>query len=498
MLDPVGAFEKIRRKFILYVQTAFGTRFPSLEDERESLLKRQGVLNQEPWIEPVPSYEVCGKTIGNLEHVDLPGLQESDLELFKGLVGSGLFGSNELYSHQFKMLSKSLDGQHCVVTAGTGSGKTEAFLLPLFAQLVKEVPSWTAPGEPHARLNDWWKNEAWQNQCSQNRETSWVAQRGHEKRPAAVRALIIYPMNALVEDQLTRLRKALDSENAREWLGQNANGNKIYLGRYNGATPVPGDMLKAPTRTGNRPVNKKKVDDLRRALISADKAARAAQDYANDPSNEDPGKEDCVYFFPRLDGSEMRSRWDMQDSPPDILITNFSMLSIMMMREYDEPIFEKTRSWLAAEDVEEEEREKEKRNRIFHLVVDELHLYRGTAGAEVAYLLRLLLLRLGLHPDHPQLRILASSASLEAGDPKSRDFLKDFFGSSRFEIIEGKQKPLPDLSDSEPLATEPFKILARNADSISETVINQVIMQLGGSGEGHPRSEEHTSELQSH
>lgn len=484
MLDPVGAFEKIRRKFILYIQTAFGTRFPSLENERESLLKRQGVLNQEPWIEPLPRYESSGKTMASLRTDDLPGYQRSQLELFKGLVASGLFGTDELYLHQYKMLNKSLGGQHCVVTAGTGSGKTEAFLLPLFAQLVKEVPSWTTPDEPHARLNDWWKNEGWQNQCSQNRETSWVTQRGHEKRPSAVRALILYPMNALVEDQLTRLRKSLDSENAREWLSQNANGNKIYLGRYNGGTPVPGDMLRPPTRTGNRSVNKTKVDVLIRALKDADNAARAAQNYANDSSNEDPDKQDCVYFFPRIEGSEMRSRWDMQDSPPDILITNFSMLSIMMMREYDEPIFEKTRSWLAAEDVGEEEREEEKRNRIFHLVVDELHLYRGTAGAEVAYLLRLLLLRLGLSPDHPQLRILASSASLEAGD-KSRNFLKDFFGSSNFEIIEGKQQPIPKLSESEPLATEPFKILARNAYSINETVINQIIQQLGGSGEGH-------------
>jgi ATP-dependent helicase YprA (DUF1998 family) len=155
MLDPVGAFEKIRRKFILYVQTAFGTRFPSLENERESLLKRKGVLNQEPWIEPLPRFESSGKTIASLRTDDLPGYQRSQLELFKGLVDSGLFGTDELYSHQYKMLNKSLGGQHCVVTAGTGSGKTEAFLLPLFAQLVKEVPSWTAPGELHARLNEW-------------------------------------------------------------------------------------------------------------------------------------------------------------------------------------------------------------------------------------------------------------------------------------------------------------------------------------------------------
>ncbi len=166
MLDPVGAFEKIRRKFILYVQTAFGTRFPSLENERESLLKRQGVLNQEPWIEPLPRYESSGKTIASLRTDDLPGYQRSQLELFKGLVACGLFGTDELYSHQYKMLNKSLGGQHCVVTAGTGSGKTEAFLIPLFGQLVKEVPSWTGPGEADCRLKDWWRNEDWVNQCS--------------------------------------------------------------------------------------------------------------------------------------------------------------------------------------------------------------------------------------------------------------------------------------------------------------------------------------------
>ena len=115
----------------------------------------------------------------------------------------------------------------------------------------------------------------------------------------------------------------------------------------------------------------------------------------------------------------MRSRWDMQDDPPDILITNYSMLSIMMMREIDDPIFKKTREWL----------EEDKENHLFHLIVDELHLYRGTAGAEVAYLLRLFLHRLGLSPDSSQLRILASSASLNPRDENSLKFLKDFFGS---------------------------------------------------------------------
>ena len=87
--------------------------------------------------------------------------------------------------------------------------------------------------------------------------------------------------------------------------------------------------------------------------------------------------EDVRYFFPRLDGAEMRSRWDMQDAPPDILITNFSMLSIMLMRDSPTTAYSKRhREWL------------EKEASVFHLIVDEIHLYRGTAGTEVAYLLK--------------------------------------------------------------------------------------------------------------
>ena len=83
------------------------------------------------------------------------------------------------------------------------------------------------------------------------------------------------------------------------------------------------------------------------------------------------------YFIPRTDGAEMRSRWDMQTYPPDILITNYSMLSIALLRAIDQGLIEHTRSWLAESD-----------SHIFHLVVDELHMYRGTAGTEVAYLIR--------------------------------------------------------------------------------------------------------------
>lgn len=466
MYDPIGAFETISEKFILYVKTAFGTKFDTIESEREALLRRKGLLHQDPWIEPLPRYKNSGKTINTLNQDDLPGLNTKKIGIFKELVGCGLFGSYELYTHQYEMLKSALKGKNCVVTAGTGSGKTEAFLLPLFAQFINELPTWNKVNQPNEHVNDWWENEEWQRECKTNKNSSRVPQRGHETRPSAVRALVLYPMNALVEDQMTRLRKALDSSAAREWFDKNAKRNRIYIGRYNGATPVAGDEYDKPNTRGQRNVNKRKLNKLIKSLKEVDAASKASIAYANDPSNEDKDKEECIYFFPRLDGAEMHNRWDMQDNPPDILITNYSMLSIMLMRETDEPIINKTRKWLAAEDLPKDEREDAKKTRIFHLIVDELHLYRGTSGAEVAYLLRLLLFRLGLDPNHPQLRILGSSASLEGNDSDNITFLQDFFGANEFEIIKGYQMEISNKTTDLTLNPDPFVFIAENAHKI--------------------------------
>ena len=51
------------------------------------------------------------------------------------------------------------------------------------------------------------------------------------ERPAAVRALILYPTNALVEDQICRLRRAV-------WTAADLDGDgpQLYFGRYTGET----------------------------------------------------------------------------------------------------------------------------------------------------------------------------------------------------------------------------------------------------------------------
>ncbi len=83
MNDPIGAFDKIRDNFLLYVKTAFGTQFPEIEKERERRLRQPGVFYQEPWIEPLPRYHKSGKTINNLGISDVPGLDETALQDFQ-------------------------------------------------------------------------------------------------------------------------------------------------------------------------------------------------------------------------------------------------------------------------------------------------------------------------------------------------------------------------------------------------------------------------------
>ena len=457
MRDPIKAFADIKDSFKLYVQTRFKTQFQSVEDEREQLLDEKGLFYQQPWIELIQKYKSSGKKLSNLNEQDLKNFSDKQISEFQSFIQSGLITADfPLYEHQYQMLKSSLEGKNTVITSGTGSGKTESFLLPLFAYLVKESSEWEKPDEPHPNLNNWWINEDWKKSCRNKnnkglKKSYRIPQREHEKRAPAVRALILYPMNALVEDQLSRLRKSLTSDKAESWFKESRKGNRFYFGRYTGMTPVPGeeDKIRSP--------DKEKLEKLSKNLEDISALRKEL--------NKLPDKEELQYFFPTLDRAEMRSRWDMQDDPPDILITNYSMLSIMMMRKVDKPIFEKTREWL-----------KKDKNHIFHLIVDELHLYRGASGAEVAYLIRLFLDRLGLTPDSPQLRILASSASLESEGNKSKKFLKDFFGVKwkREQIIKGEIEKIEN-NTSNKLPSELFtSYLENNKNTALEKITDRL------------------------
>lgn len=442
-LDPIGALEKIEQDYARYFETAFKIYDCDLNAERMKALMSDDNMSKEPYIEVLPEYSTATgiKDMNSLaSHFAAAFGDKERATLFfrdfitKGLM-PGLMDKYLPYGHQIGMLEKAfagIDGQgnglkykNTVITSGTGSGKTEAFLLPLFADIFKEA------------VEEGWGQAA--------NHTNWYTvgdeytprQRKGDTRPAAIRGIILYPMNALVEDQLARLREALDSNDVRNFMNTHLGGNRIYFGSYNGSTIAKKnyDLL----QNSLNPVDfSRKKEEVAQQLNILTRDFDSIKKYAS----ENPDKKEALYISPRLDSdnggtSEMITRWDMQKWAPDIMITNISMLSIMLMRKAEEQIFNDTRKWLAAEDLPEAKREEAKQHRIFHVIVDELHLYRGTAGSEVACLLRMLYHAIGIDPvvddgdghkvPNPQLRILASSASL-GNEDETQKFMEEFFG----------------------------------------------------------------------
>ncbi len=482
MKNPIQIFEKIKDNFILYVKTAFSTRYEGFENDREKLLNEDKVFARTPWVEPLPIYKPSNFTINEIEFVS--GLNNEELQIFKTIVGAGLVGDYKIYQHQYDMLQKAMDGNHCVITSGTGSGKTEAFLLPLFAYLSKELNKWkTKNNKPNN--TKWWSERGWGPVSivgnGNTTLTEEVKQRPTPKRPAAVRAMLIYPMNALVEDQLSRIRKALDSDDTRQIIENNYNNNHIYFGRYNSTSPVSGKLYKYDD-DGSIVPNTYKVKQLKKELKTIEDSNDELSNFlALNPENLNNEEiKDLIANFQRLDGAEMRTRFDMQETPPDIMITNFSMLSIMLMRNIEDSIFDKTKKWLECntefdKELTPKQKELEREERIFHLIIDELHLYRGGSGSETAYIIRMLLNRIGLTPDSNQLRILASSASLE-GD-EGRSFLRSFFGTEikQINIIEGSEFESA-ISNNTPLKnyTGILETIGKKSENI-EKILNEAL-----------------------
>lgn len=490
--DPVGGFSLLQANIKRYIQSAFGTSSSSFEADRRLLLDTPGVLFQEAFIEPIPAYQP-GKKLSDLGSEDLPGLDDDGRAAFVSLAGAGLFnGDYPLYTHQQAMLKASLEGKNCVVVTGTGSGKTEAFLLPVLANIVREAVGSRPWPAPEARVLEWTPDSL--PRWDQTRPGS----RG-EKRRSAVRALLLYPMNALVEDQMARLRTALDSDAALAAMDSTLAGNRIRFGRFNGATPVSGHPKKADGTANTSKITQLK-SEMRDALAEfnrmqsriAELEASASDDRLTEEERAEAQRSlsaarEAQSFVPRMspNSSEVFHRWEMQASPPDILITNVSMLSIMLMRgrsdaddRADGDMFELTRQWLR-EDTD---------NHVFQLVIDELHLHRSSAGTEVAYLLRLLLDRLGLHPGSKQLRILASSASLDPSN-ETYEYLGGFFGltaleaKKRFHIERGVPALQPyeggaDLGDN--VAEASLRLGRCLEASTTDPSVNEVVDALVG------------------
>jgi ATP-dependent helicase YprA (DUF1998 family) len=399
---PFKIFDRLRSDLFRYYDTPFSIRSPELMRERNLLLNREGGTWQVPFIEVLRDYQLTGNGIARAFR-DAGAAHE--LESF---VKCGLIPFDDIFIHQKESLECSLLGKNPTITAGTGSGKTESFLLPIFNQLISESRDWEG-GSPAG--DRWWSDGS-----------SFIPQRsGETGRMPGVRALILYPMNALVEDQLVRLRRALDSDQSRKWLDANRNGHRFYFGRYTGRTPISGDQPEIGKKNSA-------LTKLRKYLIEtemrANSAARLSREHAGEIGFIDP-----VPYIPRFDGAEMRSRWDMQVHAPDILITNYSMLNIMLLRSKERSIMDQTRRWIHSAE-----------QNVFNIVVDELHMYRGTAGTEVSLLLKRLLHELEVDPNSSKVRFISTTASLGDDEEESRNFLANFFGARKnsFRLISGK------------------------------------------------------------
>ncbi len=385
MLDPLGGFERIRELYISYLDTAFRVRRSALTRRRQELLRSPGTLATQPFLEPVSRYKPATHAL--LDFIDmaegnpLDCLSREGRRAFAELAVSGLFpgepGDGEIlrrhkfkpYQHQVDMLTRGVrQGAPGIVTSGTGSGKTESFMLPILAAIANEAVRWPAP-LPGYLAGSWWKDTPTKFQLHRQHE--------HQARPKALRALILYPMNALVEDQLTRLRKAFDSPEAQEVMDRKFAGNRIFFGRYTSATPVAGH-LQHPRRSH---VQKEKEAAARRVKRVADAMSAYAEDQQKACRRDMARSEDepTRYLFPSVDGAELVARWDIQNTPPDLLVTNVSMLGAMMSRDVEQRMFDETRAWLERDE-----------HAYFFLVLDELHLIRGSAGTEVAGLVKVL------------------------------------------------------------------------------------------------------------
>ena len=485
-VDPIGSIEKIKENYLRYFQTMFkfGRDWGYLDKAKNELLKTTNTVTRPPYVEVLPEYRS--------DHNSLKTAIESDQSLkdalpphFVDFINSGLMSENyKPYKHQIKMMKEAfINRKNVVIKTGTGSGKTESFLLPLFASLLTEMQNWDQP-----EYNPQWFNNRKPgrqgNRFPNAYATSYVrpGQRSGEagNRPAALRAMIMYPMNALVEDQVSRLRQALDSKKTRQFFINHYNNNRIFFGRYNGGTIGSGPLDdnneaniisgEACAKALDDMVNRwegiqteiKNTNDKIKKAEEQKKNAGNPQVYVEEIEKHKKYLEDVLeeaqYIAPRLGTlysdpnddtdpnnrkisvtGEMVTRWDMQQWAPDIMITNYSMLNIMLMRKNEDKIFSDTAEYFHNNP-----------NAVFHLVIDELHLYRGTQGTEVAYLLRTFLDRIGVPPmiddsknqghkiPNPQLRILASSASL--GDRDATDnYLEQFFGvpANTYTVIGG-------------------------------------------------------------
>ena len=321
-------------------------RAPALADKMRS---RIGALDfiKGPYVETLPDFEK-GRSIEGLEHA---GLLSPHWKAFQSTAPS--VWTRPLHSHQEEAL---LRDENYLVATGTGSGKTESFLYPLIDNILRQ---------------------------------------GDLERPG-VRAILVYPLNALANDQLNRIAQLLFRD-----LGDPS----ITLGRYTGQVKASATRDQEITR-----------------LRSTPSFLEIFGEDADVPENW------------------LLSRAEMRSGPPHILITNYAMLEHILLLPTNRPL-------LSRADLQT-------------IVLDEIHTYAGAQAIEVAFLLRRLKAHLGVPDGQVRCIGTSASLDPdrkgELSDFASRLFGEPFSGADA--VITSKKKSHPSLSASpEPSGLTPAR-----------------------------------------
>lgn len=391
----------LKNKLISYILAQYLGENRMLLEASKGEIDKLGTLYQEPFIEANPAYEVKENGIENSK------LPDNIKQILSDMIESQLGVFKNPFSHQVEALEKFYENKDLLVTTGTGSGKTECFMWPMISSIVNEAS---------------------------NNKSSWQ-QKG-------VRALMLYPMNALVSDQISRLRRMIgDTEGKfREIFYKNTKNNDIRIpkfGMYTGRTPYPGNDSKER--------NKSIAKTFKRDLLSRDEKIldklKSIGKY--------PAKVDLESFAFSLENenrhitndydAELITRQEMQQLCPDILITNYSMLEYMLNRPFEKSIWSETKKWLNLSFE----------NKLL-FIIDEAHMYKGSSGGEVAFLIRRLLNKLDISRD--KVKFILTSASVPKKD--SDDEIKEFacnltaqnIETQNFKIIKGKHQKIDETS----------------------------------------------------
>lgn len=341
-MRPFETIERLRHRMAEAMIAQSGIRHPGLAAYlRESLTRddpatHPGTLLRKPVVEGAYPFVADTATLGSLEGELLHPRVVAALD---EATGDPRFPRERRpYVHQvqaWRRLSALRDPASVVVTSGTGSGKTECFLVPMLDDIARRCEGGQGGG--------------------------------------GVEAIMLYPLNALIESQQERLDA---------WTAPF--GGDVRYALYNG-----------------------NLEDTLQSGVRRDRLVQKPH--------------------------EVPDRTDLRARPPQILVTNVTMLEYMLVRPQDEPILSASQG------------------RLRWIVLDEAHTLVGSAAAEIALLLRRVMLAFGTDP--AQVRFVATSATIGGGE-ETRERLKRFLAdvggiaNAAVEVIEG-HRALPTRPDGE-------------------------------------------------